>query len=101
LAPAYAKYLTLLLSCVTSSTKTFLPKFGLANRNFALQHWIRDKARGQKPWDYRWQSGKKGKFIMLLSQILEWTCVSGACPQDMNRTTSVALQHNMGPRKKS
>jgi hypothetical protein len=33
-----AKYLWLLPSCVTSSAKRFLPKFGLAIRNFALQH---------------------------------------------------------------
>jgi hypothetical protein len=38
LARTYAKYLTLLLTCVTSSTKVNLPKFGLAKRDFALQH---------------------------------------------------------------
>jgi len=55
----------------------------------------------QKAIGYHRQGGKKGKLIMLMTRNLERTCLSGTCPQDMNQTASVALQHNIGPREKS
>jgi hypothetical protein len=39
----YAKYLTLLPTCVTLSSNAFWPKIGLANFAFAAQHSSRDK----------------------------------------------------------
>jgi hypothetical protein len=44
----FAKYLVLLPSCVTYATKTFLPKIGLANPAFTVQHLSRDKGRADE-----------------------------------------------------
>jgi hypothetical protein len=43
MARRHARYLMLLLGCVTSPAKLILPQFGLANSVFAVQHLSRDK----------------------------------------------------------